>query len=250
MHSKDIAKLAGVSVRTLRHYHQIGLLPEPPRAANGYRSYGIQHLVRVLRIGQLSGLGLRLSDIPAVLDRDDGTDSAVLEELNESLSRQIAVLEDQRRMIAALLEGRGPLDMPPEFAAPLTALEAGRASVATKAGREQAVLLGHVIDDEGRAELARLYNRLAGPELAQAASELGKRFDALGADSGEGEISDLADAYLERLGPWIREYGAVLRMSANDSAEALLWTHAVEATNQQQRQLMAEISARIADFPG
>lgn len=31
MKSSELAKLAGVSVRTLRHYHAIGLLPEPPR---------------------------------------------------------------------------------------------------------------------------------------------------------------------------------------------------------------------------
>ena len=35
MLSSELAELAGVTVRTLRHYHQIGLLPEPPRTAGG-----------------------------------------------------------------------------------------------------------------------------------------------------------------------------------------------------------------------
>ena len=39
MRSNEVAKLAGVTVRTLRHYHQLGLLSEPPRRANGYRDY-------------------------------------------------------------------------------------------------------------------------------------------------------------------------------------------------------------------
>ncbi len=50
MRSRKPASLAGVTVRTIRHYHQIDLLAEPPRDANGYRRYGVQHLVRLLRI--------------------------------------------------------------------------------------------------------------------------------------------------------------------------------------------------------
>ena len=50
MRSNDVAKLAGVTVRTLRHYHQLGLLPEPPRQANGYRDYSPADVARVLRI--------------------------------------------------------------------------------------------------------------------------------------------------------------------------------------------------------
>ena len=39
MRSNEVAKLAGVTVRTLRHYHQLGLLAEPERSENGYRDY-------------------------------------------------------------------------------------------------------------------------------------------------------------------------------------------------------------------
>lgn len=39
MRSNELAKLAGVTVRTLRHYHAIGLMAEPSRAENGYREY-------------------------------------------------------------------------------------------------------------------------------------------------------------------------------------------------------------------
>ena len=49
MRSNDVAKLAGVTVRTLRHYHQLGLLSEPPRRANGYRDYSPADVARVLR---------------------------------------------------------------------------------------------------------------------------------------------------------------------------------------------------------
>jgi DNA-binding transcriptional MerR regulator len=81
MHSKEIAGLAGVSIRTLRHYHQIGLLPEPPRTDNGYRIYGLPHLIRLLRIVRLTALGISLSQIPTLLDDHTGMSIGSLEAL-------------------------------------------------------------------------------------------------------------------------------------------------------------------------
>ncbi|MBO4273911.1 MerR family DNA-binding transcriptional regulator [Microbispora triticiradicis] len=37
----ELAALVGVSTCTVRHYHQRGVLPEPPRRDNGYRRYGL-----------------------------------------------------------------------------------------------------------------------------------------------------------------------------------------------------------------
>ncbi|WP_084195160.1 MerR family DNA-binding transcriptional regulator [Streptosporangium amethystogenes] len=37
MNSSELGSLAGVTVRALRHYHQVGVLDEPPRGPNGYR---------------------------------------------------------------------------------------------------------------------------------------------------------------------------------------------------------------------
>lgn len=76
MHSNEVAKLAGVTVRTLRHYHSIGLLPEPPRSANGYREYGALDLARLLRIKRLAGLGFPLSRIGEMLGQMDGSGQA------------------------------------------------------------------------------------------------------------------------------------------------------------------------------
>ena len=50
MRSGEIARLAGVTVRTLRHYRSIGLLPEPNRSDNGYCEYTLDDLLRLLRI--------------------------------------------------------------------------------------------------------------------------------------------------------------------------------------------------------
>ncbi len=245
MHSKDIAKIAGVTVRTLRHYHQIGLLPEPPREANGYRTYGIRHLIRLLRIGQLTELGLPLAKLPDMLDGDEDGRQETLDELDDALARKIAVLEQQRRTIAALRAGDAPLDMPPEIARSLLSLEAGRSETAIAAGREQSVLLGHMVDADGRRELADLYGRLTEPGLASIVKDLSRRFDALGPHTDDQEISALAEAYLKHLTPWMKEYNAVINASANADAGALLSTHAMETTNRQQRRMIAELSARL-----
>jgi DNA-binding transcriptional MerR regulator len=43
--TRELAELAGTTVNTVRHYHRIGLLDEPERRNNGYKEYGVPHLV-------------------------------------------------------------------------------------------------------------------------------------------------------------------------------------------------------------
>ncbi|MBY3101209.1 MerR family transcriptional regulator [Rhizobium laguerreae] len=246
MRSKEIAGLAGVSIRTLRHYHQIGLLPEPPRQDNGYRVYGLPQLIRLLRIGQLTELGVSLSQIPALLDNHAVMSGDSLDALHDGLTRQIELLERRRRTVAALRDGKGPPDMAPEFAASLMALEVGREPTAVRAGREQSVLLSHLLDKKQRAELARLYDQLADGEHGATVRELGRRFDALGPGSDDAEISALADDYITQLGSWMSDFDNALSRSGNHQAAALLWLHALENTNNQQKRLLAEIRSGLA----
>lgn len=64
----QLAQRAGISGRTLRHYHQIGLL-EPDRVgSNGYRYYGPGAVARLQRILLLRNTGMPLLDIATVLD--------------------------------------------------------------------------------------------------------------------------------------------------------------------------------------
>jgi DNA-binding transcriptional MerR regulator len=249
MRSNEIAKIAGVSVRTLRHYHHIGILKEPARQTNGYRSYDVQHLIRLLRIGQLANLGMRLSDIPAVLNCKGEIETSTLDDLDRTLAEQIAVLERQRRTIASLRERRAMLDIPQEMTTALTALEDGRDAKATKAGREQAVLFGHVFEDTERNEISGLYDRLAGKGLSGVAKELGQRFDALGAGSTNEQIADLAKSYVELLGPWLRDFEKVIRGAACPDAGSLISEHAVVASNPQQRQMMALVAKALEHAP-
>jgi DNA-binding transcriptional MerR regulator len=100
----EVAELAGVSTRTIRHYHQIGLLPEPVRSANGYRGYELRDVVVLLRVRRLAELGLRLDEIAGALAADEGREIRdILAELDTDLSEQERRIHLRRQRIAELL---------------------------------------------------------------------------------------------------------------------------------------------------
>ena len=70
---QEIARLAGTTSRTLRHYDDIGLLPPSRIAPNGYRHYDAAALVRLQRILLLRELGLGLPQIAEVLGPSTGS---------------------------------------------------------------------------------------------------------------------------------------------------------------------------------
>ena len=115
---QEVARAAGTSSRTLRHYNKIGLLSPSRVGQNGYRFYDDRALVRLQRVLLLRGLGLGLDAIAEVLsaqDRETGrTESApaaearvltghleILRAEAVSLTARIAAVE---RTIAALHE--------------------------------------------------------------------------------------------------------------------------------------------------
>jgi DNA-binding transcriptional MerR regulator len=72
--TRELAELAGTTLKTVRHYHRIGLLDEPERAANGYKRYRVPHLIRLLRIRRLVDLGVPLSAIPVLEESEQGAE--------------------------------------------------------------------------------------------------------------------------------------------------------------------------------
>jgi DNA-binding transcriptional MerR regulator len=102
----EVAALLGISTKTIRHYHRVGLLAEPPRTAGGYRLYRTRDLILLLRIRRLQQLGLSLAQIRAVLGHPDDDPRAlgdVLEQLLAMCDEQIRALQARRARIAALL---------------------------------------------------------------------------------------------------------------------------------------------------
>ncbi|NJQ15752.1 MerR family transcriptional regulator [Streptomyces bohaiensis] len=59
----DAAAFAGTTPRAIRHYHAIGLLPEPARGGDGRRRYGYEDMINLLWIRRMADAGIALDDI-------------------------------------------------------------------------------------------------------------------------------------------------------------------------------------------
>ena len=95
---QEIARLAGTTSRTLRHYDDIGLLPPSRIAHNGYRHYDGRALVRLQRILLLRELGLGLPQIADVLGA--ASDRAVAAGEASALETHLALLRDEQTRLA------------------------------------------------------------------------------------------------------------------------------------------------------
>jgi DNA-binding transcriptional MerR regulator len=95
----QIAKLAGVSVRTLHHYDEIGLLSPAGRSGSGYRSYGDEDLRRLQRILFYRELGFALEDISDLVNDPDADPAEHLRRQHELLT---ARLERTFRLVVAV----------------------------------------------------------------------------------------------------------------------------------------------------
>jgi DNA-binding transcriptional MerR regulator len=101
----QLASHCGVTVRAVRHYHQRGLLPEPERDASGYRRYGAEAVVSLIRIKTLADAGVPLSQVHRMLDSAPASFSAAVTEIDSALQQQISDLERRREELARLLAG-------------------------------------------------------------------------------------------------------------------------------------------------
>jgi len=91
----QVADLAGVTVRTLHHYDEIGLLAPTDRTSGGYRSYGVTDLQRLRRIMFYRELGFPLDEIATIL-ADPRADAA------EHLRRQHRLLSERIERLRAM----------------------------------------------------------------------------------------------------------------------------------------------------
>ncbi|MFE0809867.1 MerR family transcriptional regulator [Streptomyces sp. NPDC058794] len=171
----ELADVVGVTTRTVRHYHHQGLLPEPERLANGYRTYTLRHVVVLARIRRLTELGLGLAEVRDVLADEAGKDlTEVLEELDADLARQEEAIRDRRARLQELLAAEGGLPAEGPVSPELAELFAGMGDVSGSPmavrDREMLALLESTMAPEDREGLlAALRGALGSPEaVAQA----------------------------------------------------------------------------------
>jgi precorrin-8X/cobalt-precorrin-8 methylmutase len=110
MHGLTITQLTkvvgNVTPRMVRHYHQLGLMPQPDRSDSNYRLYSDQDVQRLKRIVALKQQGFQLSHIGKLLEADSETEPT--HQLMDQLQQQYRTVMQQitqLRQTAAALEG-------------------------------------------------------------------------------------------------------------------------------------------------
>jgi MerR family transcriptional regulator, copper efflux regulator len=110
MTSGELARAAGVSADTLRHYEKKGLLPAPPRRDNRYRVYPPAAVQRVRVIQRALDMGFTLDDLARVLRQRDaggapcGQVRAIAAKRLQELESRVAALIDLRDELRQLVQ--------------------------------------------------------------------------------------------------------------------------------------------------
>ncbi|WAS92392.1 MerR family transcriptional regulator [Nannocystis punicea] len=103
------AAFAGVTVKTVRHYHKHGLVEEPRRDGSGYRRYGPAELLRLVQVRTLAAAGVPLAEIGPMLDADAAQFAAAIADVQRRLTERIDDLMARRAMLHRLAGGAGVL---------------------------------------------------------------------------------------------------------------------------------------------
>ncbi|MEU6262611.1 MerR family transcriptional regulator [Saccharopolyspora shandongensis] len=110
-----LADYAGVTTKTIRHYHERGLLAEPDRDSSGYRRYTAKDALDLVKIRTLADAGVPLARIKDLLDADPDALAAAIAEIDDNLEDRIAQLRRAREQLAQL-RGGDRLFVSPEVA--------------------------------------------------------------------------------------------------------------------------------------
>lgn len=196
----EVARLSGVTVRTLHHYDRTGLLKPSARSDAGYRLYSRSDLARLQQVLLYRRLGLGLADIGRIIG-DPGFDrAAVLEEQRRLLQREAvrvrALIDAVEDAIAA--EERGVLMDPQELFEVFGDFDpaAYQAEAAERWPRS-----GY---DESRRRTAR-YGREQWQTITAEAREIGERFAAGlagGMPSDHPEMLAAAESHRRHIDRW------------------------------------------------
>jgi DNA-binding transcriptional MerR regulator len=163
----QLASYAGVSIRAVRHYHQVGLMPEPERNASGYRTYDVSAVVRLIRIRTLVEAGVPLARVQQLLDADTTTFLNATVQIDRELRARIRGLQEHRRRIAQLASGDS-LAVPDEVADYLDRVRAiGAAEALVEAERDAWILVAARYPDQIAAFMEDKVRQLEDPRVVR-----------------------------------------------------------------------------------
>jgi DNA-binding transcriptional MerR regulator len=186
----QLAAYAGVTVRAVRHYHQIGLLPEPERDASGYRRYGATAVVSLIKIRTLANAGVPLSHIRQMLEADASAFADAVQRIDSQLRDEIERLETSRKQIAQLAAGDS-LALPPEVVSYIDRLaEIGASERMLEGERDGWILVAARWPDSIPEVIAAKHAQLDDPRLVRLYRVLS---DLLESDAGDESLLEEAE---------------------------------------------------------
>ena len=195
----QLAAYAGVTVRAVRHYHQIGLLPEPERDASGYRRYGATAVVSLIKICTLANAGVPLSQIGQMLQAGAPAFAEAVQRIDSHLREEIERLETSRKQIAQLAAGDS-LALPPEVISYLDRLrEIGASERMVEGERDGWILVAARWPDRIREFMPGKLAQLDDPQLVRLYRVLSEILESgAGDDSRLQEAADIMAGLLEQ----------------------------------------------------
>ena len=104
----QLATYVGVSTKTIRVYHAKGLLPEPDRDRSGYRRYGADHAIELIKIRTLAEAGVPLARIRDLRTATDEEFRLALHEIDTGLTARIRNLRGTQQRLRQLADGHLP----------------------------------------------------------------------------------------------------------------------------------------------
>jgi DNA-binding transcriptional MerR regulator len=231
----QLAAYAGVTVRAVRHYHQIGLLPEPERDASGYRRYGAAAVVSLIKIRTLASAGVPLSQIGQMLQADAPSFAEAVQRIDSHLHEEIERLETSRKQIAQLAAGDS-LTLPPGAISYLNRLrEIGVSERIVEGERDGWILLAARWPDRVREMMPGELAQLDDPQVVRLYRVLSELLES---DAGEDdprleEAADMMAALAERA----YASGEMDDMGHDDLTFDLLDAFALESDPRAQRMM-------------
>jgi DNA-binding transcriptional MerR regulator len=222
----QLARYAGVTVRAVRHYHQIGLLPEPERDRSGYRSYDAAAVVRLIRIHTLAEAGVPLARVQDLLDADDEGFTRGVEEIDAGLAAEVRRLQATRRRLARLAAGEH-LALPTAVVDYLDRVRAlGVDERYVEMERDAWIMVAAQLPEQIDAVIAKKSADLEDPEMQRLYLLLSQVLDRPADDPRVVEIADILERQMVRA----LEAGEVGGDGLDDTFVDLLDASTVEAS--------------------
>lgn len=194
----QLARYAGVSVKAVRHYHKIGLLPEPERNHSGYRSYDADAVVRLIRIHVLASAGVPLAQVKDLLDADSETLADTIQKIDTKLRADIRRLNLSRKRLAQLAAGE-QLALPKSVVGYLDRLrDLGVEERYIQMERDAWIMLAAQVPDQIDAIIARKHEDLDDPDVRRLYELVNDAPDVSPTDPRVVEAADILDRLYTR----------------------------------------------------